>query len=221
MKSLVAIFILLITSTSFAQSKQGVKLSAKEIAKKCAELPKEKREKIKACVRKTSKEGFTYLTAGDPYLGYYKEQSSWVLRGQGLGGGDISGYDVLVGYNFSQIEVGLFTSKLKSKENSEVGQFDLDAAGGYFTYNYFPVAVQKKGQININMTLKLGTSSLLLQSNGSKNSYPYIGLGAGAVIPVVSNVSFTLGLDLHQIIHTEKNLFHLGSSLGAGLRFDF
>lgn len=229
MKWILFIAILLGSTGVFANTK--AKLSPKEIQSKCNALPLEKRQRIKACISiakkspvpkknniKRSPAGVAYYSVGDPYLGPIKEKNMWSVRVQGMGAGQIQGLDGSVGYVFSQMETGLFASSFKSKKNSEVGDFEAMAYGVYFSYNYLPVSSHK---LNLSMTAKLGGSSLLIKQTDAKESYPYLGLGAALAIPIFAKTSLTVGADLHQVIHPEKNLFHLGSSLGLGLRFDF
>lgn len=220
MRSLLLLIALTFPLVSFAQQKKTVKLTPAEIERRCQAMTSEKRASIKAC--NTKKQGsISYYTSGDPYLGKVKETSGYVLKIQGQGGGEIRGLEGSMGYVFSQMEVGVFGGSISSKENSDVGEFTGSVFGGYVGYNYMPVSLRSQKKINATMVFKLGSSSLDVKQTGSKENYPYIGLGANVAVPMTSNFALTVGADLHQIIHPEKNLFHLGSSLGLGLRFDF
>jgi hypothetical protein len=207
------IFLILILIPSMAFSKE---MTESQIKERCEKLSPEKREKFAVCFRKKSPEGFYYSTKGDPFLGKTRSQSSWNLKLEGSLLGATRGFTVSGGYNFSNIEIGLFGGTLNSKENSEVGEYTGKYAGAFLSYHYLP-----SSKINPYMSLKLGGSSLVLKETSETRSYPYLGLGAGVDFPVTSTLSISSGLNLHQIIHPEKNLFHLGTSVNLGLNLNF
>ena len=204
------LFVFLLLCPLLAQAK----LSPQETERRCRNLTFEKQQKHKACAPYIKR----FFSSIDPLHGKTKPQNNFKIKIQGLLG-TVSGSELLLGYDYNQMEFGLFGGVNKS-DSQEVGLFDGKFYGAYFQYNLVPYS-SKARSLRPFMGAKIGQASLLVDSTGIETAYPYVGLNAGVNFFIFDSMGVSTGLDLHQIIHPQKNLFHLGSSLNLGIFFNF
>lgn len=206
--------IILFTITGVAQTKP--KMSSKEIERRCKNLTFEQQRSRKVCAPFLA----PFYSETDPLFGKIKPKYQWKVKLSGLLG-TIEGAEAMIGYDYNQLEFGAFAGSRSSKEGNSAGEFSGVAYGGYFQYNFFPRSQKFRSSFNPYMGLKLGSSTVKIESTGIESSYPYMGLGAGVNYSLSSNMGLSGGIDFHHILHPQKNLFHLGSNVNLGIFFNF